>query len=492
MSTNLPTVLHTDGYKFSMAEAGWPLRRESFYYSHRKGGPHLLPFDPERQIRALLPAAPTEPQLAWLLSQGYGLGGAWRAAMVDRDALHVHHLPRGSWFFDREPAFVIEGPSALVSWLEPLVLQLNYRIQVATVARCRPDELPQLVGKVTCDEQRDIVLETLEAVHVAAPAIEVCAQEYHDHVLARVSELLQIVEDPRRIFEVGMRAASCMGQHRIALQACKEAGLLATSNGLLAHELGMKLVGTMGHEHVQRYGDDQHAFRAMRDRHPGPSSFLLDTFSTLDSGIPEAYGLIAEEPERRDSVRFDSGDKRSQFVYAVTKARGDGLAPRLILEDGFTDEITRDFEALRTLLDVPATDVLYGYGGHIVSTPWSDLSRDRVSAVYKLTQTGPRPTMKFGDEPGAGKESIPGQPVLHRVYHRQQGRWGGLVAQRGETVASEHDLFALDTLPRPLRFTAAEAVEFQREQGPLPAYSEHTRELVHAAYAARDRFGRSR
>ena len=35
MSTSL---IHTDGYKFSMAEAGWPLRRETFYYCHRRGG----------------------------------------------------------------------------------------------------------------------------------------------------------------------------------------------------------------------------------------------------------------------------------------------------------------------------------------------------------------------------------------------------------------------------------------------------------------------
>ena len=33
-----------------MAEAGWPLRRETFYYSHRKGGAQLLPFDIEAEL----------------------------------------------------------------------------------------------------------------------------------------------------------------------------------------------------------------------------------------------------------------------------------------------------------------------------------------------------------------------------------------------------------------------------------------------------------
>jgi len=49
------SLLATDGYKFSMAEAGWPLRTETFYYSHRKGGPQVLPVDVPAFVRSLLP-----------------------------------------------------------------------------------------------------------------------------------------------------------------------------------------------------------------------------------------------------------------------------------------------------------------------------------------------------------------------------------------------------------------------------------------------------
>ena len=38
-----------------MAEAGWPLRTETFYYSHRKGGPQVLPVDVPAFLRSLLP-----------------------------------------------------------------------------------------------------------------------------------------------------------------------------------------------------------------------------------------------------------------------------------------------------------------------------------------------------------------------------------------------------------------------------------------------------
>ena len=491
----MPSILATDGYKFSMAEAGFPLRRETFYYSHRRGGPHYLPFDVEGTIRAMLPSEEDESEYTFLASHGFCMGGGFRSAVHPGrfDELEIKALPKGSWFFDREPVFTVTGPSALVSWLEPLVLQLHYRIQIATLAK--RDELPEVI-KVTCSKQEAIVVETLEACHIDAGkyAIEVDTQGYHDHVKGRVRGLLDILEDPRRVFEVGMRAAVCMEQHRIALQAAKEAGLLATSNVELARELKLKPVGTMGHEHVQRFGNDEDAFRAMRDRQPGPTSFLLDTFSTIHSGLPTAFQLIAEDPSRNDTVRFDSGDKQTQFLIACTMAKAKGIKPRFILEDGFTAEMTQEFETLRVQMGLPPEDVLYGYGGYIVKAPGDPLTRDRVAAVWKVTQSGPNATMKFGDEPGSGKESIPGKPVLYRVYGDVPGtnNWRGFVAQEGEfpdRIPGEVErinMFHSDhSASRRLRFSVEEAVRFQQAQGARPVYSPETQRLVNELTAAR-------
>ncbi len=113
-----------------------------------------------------------------------------------------------------------------------------------------------------------------------------------------------------------------------------EAGIQRTSNVLLARTLGMIPVGTMGHEHVQRYGADEPAFRAMRERRPGRSSYLLDTYDTIRSGIPAALELIREDPGRGDSIRFDSGDKEKQYRPAVELAKSLGIRPVMILEDG--------------------------------------------------------------------------------------------------------------------------------------------------------------
>lgn len=475
------SILATDGYKFSMAAAGFPLRQETFYYSHRKGGPHYLPFDVESEIRKMLPPHSCEGD-SYLRSQGYHMGGAFWEAM--RGEIKVRALPKGSWFFDREPVFTVTGPSALVSWLEPLVLQLHYRIQVATLAkRLVQKEWEDHFKVVSTERQREIILETFAQVDKALPFdIQVNPEPYMDHVRERVAGLVEVVKDPARIFEVGMRAATCMEQHRLALTAAGEAGLQATSNVLLAQEMGLKAVGTMGHEHVQRFGNDEDAFRAMRDRHPGPTSFLLDTFSTIHSGLPTAFRLIQEDPSRGDTVRFDSGDKKTQFLIACSMAKSMGIKPRFILEDGFTEDMTREFEVLRDMMGIPPEDVMYGYGGYIVKAPGDTLTRDNVAAVWKVTQSGSKPTMKFGDEPGSGKESIPGEPILYRYYDKSRSAWLGYVAQEGEDVKSPQ------VTDKDIPMRVSEAVFTQMLQGAKPLYSPETKKIVKVLTKARNRF----
>ncbi len=72
-------LLKTDGYKFSMAEAGWPLREETFYASHRKGGLQVLPFDVEKEVRAILPTAEAA-DWEFLARNDYEMGAGFKAA----------------------------------------------------------------------------------------------------------------------------------------------------------------------------------------------------------------------------------------------------------------------------------------------------------------------------------------------------------------------------------------------------------------------------
>lgn len=446
------SLLATDGYKFSMAEAGWPLREETFYYCHRRGGAQVVPFDVEKELRATLPE-PTAADYAFLSAEEYEMGAGFKAAMLRAAKLVVHAMPKGAVFSDREPVFSVTGPSALVSWIEPLVLMWSYRIQVATLSLSEPEKLAEAVATVTCERQKQLVLETLDAVGVKAPAIRVDSEGYAERVRARVKELVEITQDASRIFEVGLRAASCLEQHLLALEAAKSAGLKRTSHVWAAQRLGLTPVGTMGHEHVQRYGSDDAAFRAMSERRPQRSSYLLDTFDTMNSGIPAALALISERKGEGDSIRYDSGDKEAQYRFACARAKELGVSPVQILEDGFDAPQTRHFEKVRVECGVEASRQVYGYGGYLIASTAGGLTRDRVAAVYKLSQTGRRATMKFANDPG--KQSVPGRPVAMRRAVEGAVTW---IGQEGERAPA--DVAPVGVLP--LRDAAAAQAELSK------------------------------
>ncbi len=477
-------VTASDAYKFSMALAGAALRTESFHLSHRKGGLngwHFMPVDAGEYLKSCLPK-PKEEDYRYLQSHDYDVGVAFRKAFERPDPLHTISVPKGSWFYNREPAVLSRGPSAVVSWLEPHAITLNFRIQVATAIKS--GEFDERFRYATCEEERLIIEETLDQLGAKLPwKIQVREAEYYEAVLKRALKLVEVVHNPDRIFEVGMRSVSCQQQHKVALLAILAAGIKRTSNAHLAQVLGMIPVGTMGHEHVQRIGDDYEAFCWMRDRFPGFLFYLPDTFSTLYSGVPSALKVIAEDPDRDAGIRFDSEHAiRGHYTFTVARAMEMGIQPRLALESGWNHELTAEFEKLREQVLWPEDRQAYGYGGYLVKPEWPSFLRDDVSAVWKLCQTGGRAVQKFGDEPGSAKESIPGRPLIYRPNPLYAGADTptSYILQEGEKWSPPHD---------------ATLVSGQAEDGRLPpsklgclpaVMSPATQELMRTCRANRD------
>jgi nicotinic acid phosphoribosyltransferase len=431
------TTLATDAYKFSMAQAGFPLRRETFYFSFRRGGPQYVPMDVAETVRGLVDGMEVgEEDLTFARSAGYGLSDAMvEAVRGGSRTLDIVGVPAGTWVLEREPILSVSGPSFLVSWLEPMLLWLNHPIQLATAFKL--GQITDPVRVATCDEHEQIIKRIAVSVGVDEPEVVREDEIYRERVRKAVKALVEATGSPDRVFEVGMRSAVCMQMHRIALEACKAEGVMRTSNVFLAQQMGMTPVGTMGHEHVQRWGEDLAAFRAMRDMRSSPPSYLLDTFDTMGSGIKAAVDVMRER-EHPCSIRYDSGNKFIQYLHACELLSEAGLQPSHVLEDGLDVEATRHFEHLREFTRWPRHKQVYGYGGSIVGRPMTNpLTRDRVSAVFKLTQTGPEPRMKFGNERGLGKQSVPGKPVLARRIRGEDGPLG-IIAQAGEAVPDDY------------------------------------------------------
>lgn len=422
LAGNAPSVLMTDAYKFSMGQAGFPLRQETFYLSFRRCGWYLVPFDLAEIVQYLRPQPATRAEDEFLAGTGYEMSSAMKSALSGN--LVARAAPRGAWIRETEPILTITAPSFLASVLEPMMVWLNYPIQVATAA-IRDG---QSVFRCTCQDEASITALTLEAVGVADATVTVDATSYRAGVIRHSGSVLDVIDhDADRVLEVGMRAATCIAMHRAALEAATEVGLKQTSNVFLAWKLGLHPVGTSGHEHQQRWGSDLQAFRALRDMRSQPPGYLIDTFETQRLGIPAALRAI-KESDRACAVRFDSGDQAAQLADLVAE----GVQPTYIFMDGMNPEKISRLESVAKTLGVPARRRVYGCGGWLVSDPApTRLTRNNVSAVYKLCQSGTRPVMKFSVP---GKQSLPGRPVVFR----RTGSQGpiGLIGQEGEPPPS--------------------------------------------------------
>ena len=183
----------------------------------------------------------------------------------------------------------------------------------------------------------------------------------------------------------------------------------------------------------------------------GAADGATDAVSSAIEGLQPGEGALlvtAGQLNARSKLRKlfeDSGNCASLAIYPQVLDRDGlsamlseaGLEPSHVLEDGLDLEATVHFEKLRDFTQWPREKQLYGYGGTIVARPATNpLTRDRVSAVFKLTQTGGQPRMKFGNERGLGKQSVPGQPV---VWRRLRGDGPlGIIGQADETPPEDY------------------------------------------------------
>lgn len=473
--------LWTDAYKFFMAQAGLPLREETFVFSMRKGGPWFVPFDINDYIQSIKPRPPFQWEKDWVnKNTSYGVAPlVWRALQAD---IKVNHVPPGSWVTNREPIATVTSTSALASNIEAKVIGgLQFRIQVATLIKfCQMGridalELRSRIGQCTCEDEKNIILEMAKAVGFNLPfEVNVCRDTYFSFIQSRAAALLKEVDgDTTLLAEGGMRAVSCAQQHDIAIQACRSAGIRATSNVFMALTYDLFVAGTTGHEHQGRWGSDIDSYRAARDM-GGNTTFLLDTYDTTLSGIPSAQRAMLEASDRFPrgkglSTRPDHEPTMVGDWYAIDAMyQSNGLTDAVIrLSGGFDVEKTRQFETMRKQMGRPEGYNRYLYGQFLVQPHTALPNRGDVGAVYKLSQTGHRATMKFSNSDA--KKSSPGRPVIWRLEAPEGAGREHLplsyIAQEGEKPP--HGYYVLDQNHSPTQGYISENL-LERLHSPTP------------------------
>ncbi|MCG8373596.1 MAG: nicotinate phosphoribosyltransferase [Balneolales bacterium] len=210
----------------------------------------------------------------------------------------------------------------------------------------------------------------------------------------------------QRIFaDFGLRRAQGFG----ALHASRAAaigGASSTSNVLAGKLFNIPVSGTMAHSWIQSFENELDAFRTFTNIHPDNAVLLVDTFNTLESGVPNAI-IVAKEMEAKGqqlkAIRLDSGD----LSYLSKKARklldAAGLKYVKIAVSNQLDE-----HLIRSLNEQGAPIDLYGVGTKLITA----YDNPALDGVYKLGSVDGRPALKVSEN--VEKITLPGVKNIFR------------------------------------------------------------------------------
>ncbi|MFF6773000.1 nicotinate phosphoribosyltransferase [Streptomyces sp. NPDC012637] len=178
-------------------------------------------------------------------------------------------------------------------------------------------------------------------------------------------------------------------------------GFAGTSNVAAARRYGIPAAGTMAHSYVEAFASEEAAFRAFARTHPGPVTFLVDTYDT-DRGVATAARVLADLGLGPGcGIRLDSGDLGALARRARAALDAAGLAEVRIIASGGLDEYAVD----RLVREGAPIDA-YAVGtkvGTAADAPYLD-------AAYKLVEYDGRPVMKLS----SAKVTAPGPKQVFR------------------------------------------------------------------------------
>ena len=73
-------------------------------------------------------------------------------------------------------------------------------------------------------------------------------------------------------------------------------------------DMGITALGTMAHSWVQMFPNEYEAFKKYAEIYPDDSTFLVDTYNVLKSGVPATIKVFKEMKPKKMGIRIDSGD----------------------------------------------------------------------------------------------------------------------------------------------------------------------------------------
>jgi nicotinate phosphoribosyltransferase len=213
-----------------------------------------------------------------------------------------------------------------------------------------------------------------------------------------------------QVLEFGLRRAQGPDGAMSASRAAFIGGCVATSNALAGMQFGIPVRGTQAHSWVMSFSSELDAFRAYAEHYPDSALLLVDTYDTLESGVPNAIVVareLAERGHRLAGIRLDSGDLAALSIGARKMLDEAGFPDCRIVASNDLDEYL-----VESLRQQGARIDTWGVGTQLVTSKQDPA----LGGVYKLVsieeETGWRPCIKISANPA--KVTNPGVKQVFR------------------------------------------------------------------------------
>lgn len=202
----------------------------------------------------------------------------------------------------------------------------------------------------------------------------------HQSLIATKANRIVRAAQERSVMEFGSRRAQGYDAAFYGARAAYIGGCSGSACTLTERAYGIPALGTMAHSWIQMFDSELEAFCAYAREYPHNCTFLVDTYNTLKSGIPNAIEAFRREllPRgcRPKAVRIDSGD----ITYLSKKAR------KMLDEAGFPDcdiiaSNSLDEYIIRDMLLQGAKVDSFGVGERLITAA----SDPVFGGVYKLS-----------------------------------------------------------------------------------------------------------
>ena len=285
---------------------------------------------------------------------------------------------------------------------------------------------------------------TVRAPAVQAQLIEtyVLLELNHQSLIATKANRIVRAAKGRPVLEFGSRRAHGASAAIVGARAAYIGGCAGTACTVTEQEFGVPAGGTMAHSWIQMFDTEYEAFCAYCKMYPHGAVLLVDTYNTLESGVPNAIRAFKEilVPQGISDfgIRLDSGD----IAYLTKKARkmldDAGLTTAKIVVSNALDEYL-----INDLLLQGACINTFGVGERLITAK----SDPVFGAVYKLAALeNPDgsivPKIKLSEN--TSKITTPHFKKVYRYYDRATGKaLADEMCLHDETVdtAAPHTIF---------------------------------------------------